>query len=162
MWLSDRRTFLLSLAALAGCGFEPVYGPGGDAAGLRSQIEVDAPTDEDGFNFVRRLEHRLGQPQAPRYQLGYTLRTDEDDLGITPDQQITRYNVLGQVDFTVTDVTTDSVVTSGTIENFTSYAATGTTVSTRAAQRDANQRLMVILADQVVSRLLATSGTWTR
>ncbi|HCQ58330.1 MAG TPA: hypothetical protein DIU10_10575, partial [Sulfitobacter sp.] len=47
------------------------------------------------------------------------------------------------------------IVTSGKVESFTGYSATGTTVATRAAELDAQERLMVILADLVVSRLYA-------
>jgi LPS-assembly lipoprotein len=45
-------------------------------------------------------------------------------------------------------------VTSGSVDNFTGYSATGTTVATLAAERDAQERLMTILADQIVTRLL--------
>jgi LPS-assembly lipoprotein len=48
------------------------------------------------------------------------------------------------------------------VEGFTSYAATGSTVAGLSAEEDASLRLMRILADQIVSRMLASSGTWAR
>ena len=162
---TTRRTLILSLAALGAlgaCGFQPAYGPNGPAANLRGSIEVDAPDTRNGFNFVRRLEERLGQPQAAQYALSYTLTLSEDDLGITPEQEITRYNVLGAVNYAVRNTGTGVVVHSGAVNNFTSYSATGTTVSTLTAQRSAHARLMIILADQITNRLIATSGGWVQ
>ena len=65
----DRRTFLLGLTALAGCGFEPVYAPGGAGAGLRGRIDIVPPADEEGFALVKRLEARLGAAQTAEYVL---------------------------------------------------------------------------------------------
>ena len=162
MSLFERRTFLLAaLATLGGCGFQPVYGPSGAARGLMGRIEVAAPTDRNSFDLVRRLEERLGQPETPDYALGFVLELDEDELGITPSQTITRYSLIGRARFTLTDLASDTVVVSGEVDNFTSYAATGTTVSTLTAERDAYGRLMIILADQIVARLLATSQDWS-
>ena len=47
-----------------------------------------------------------------------------------------------------------SEVASGSERSFTSYSATSTTVATSFAQRDARRRLMVILADRIVTDLL--------
>lgn len=159
---SDRRFVLIGLAALAGlsaCGYQPVYGTGGTAQALRGRIRVADPADRNGFTLLGRLEDRLGQPQAPRYDLTYRITTSEEELGITPAQETTRYNVLGRVDFTLTDRQGGQVVLTGSVNSFTGYSATGTTVSTRVAQRDAHERLMVILADQIVTRLMAAAGS---
>ncbi|MEL7344444.1 MAG: LPS assembly lipoprotein LptE, partial [Pseudomonadota bacterium] len=155
-----RCSVLVACLALAGCGYSPVYGPGGSAEALRGQIAIDDPIDAEGFALVRQLERRLGLPGAPTYQLSASIAIDEDELGITQDQTITRYNVVGEVAYTLADVTTGEAVTSGTASSFTSYSATGTTVATLSAQRDARERLMVILADQITAELLATSSDW--
>ncbi|MDU8943782.1 LPS assembly lipoprotein LptE [Ovoidimarina sediminis] len=160
MSLSDRRIFLLSAAALAGCGFTPVYGPGGSASALTGHIAFDPPSDPAGFALVRQLERRLGIAQSPAYRLSADIARGEQELGVTSDQTITRYNVLGRVDFVLRRTDTGAPVTSGSVESFASYSATGTPFATQTAQSDANERLMVILADQIVARLLATSEEW--
>ena len=160
MWSSDRRSLILGLAALAGCGFQPVYGPGGAAEGLRGTIRVTAPTESRAYDLVQRLEERLGAATAPRYDLGYQIETNAIGVGITPEQETTRYNITGSVSFALTEIGTGTVVTSGNVDSFTSYAATGSTVSTLAATQDAYRRLMVILADQIVARLQVTAGDW--
>lgn len=156
-----RRTLLLTAtAALAACGFTPVYGPQGTAEGLRGTIEVDPPSDPAGFALVRQLERRLGLPASPAYALSADIFVIEQELGITSDQEITRYNVLGRARFALRDTATGTIATSGEVDSFSSYSATGTPFATQTAQRDAEDRLMVILADQIVARLLATSGEW--
>ena len=159
----DRRTAVLMLAAFAaGCGFQPVYAPGGSADGLRGTIGFDAPRDPAGFALVRQLEDRLGLADAPSYRLSAQIFADEQELGVTPDQVITRYNLRGRVDFVLTDEATGRIATSGQVTSFTSYSATGTPFATQTAREDATERLMAILADQIVSRLLVTAGEWRR
>ena len=60
--------------------------------------------------------------------------------------------------FSLRDMTTDKVLTSGKVENFTSYSAEGTTVSELAAKQDAEERLMLIMADQMITELTAKAG----
>jgi LPS-assembly lipoprotein len=161
MWSSDRRTVFLGFAALAGCGYQPVNAPGGAAAGLRQgQIEVRAPTLDDEYTLAERLEQRLGAGRSPRFRLDYTLAVEEVPVGITPNQETTRYNVIGRIDWSVTDTATGTVATSGGFESFSSYAATGSAVSGLTAQEDAHKRLMVLMADQIVIRLTATAASW--
>jgi LPS-assembly lipoprotein len=164
MSYSNRRKLLVGLAfaALAGCGFSPAYAPGGAGIALQNSIEAAAPTDKLAFDLVERLEERLGPAQAPRYALAYTIRTERDGVAITPDNATTRYNLTGSVDWALSDVATGLRLTGGRVDNFTSYSATGSTVAGLAAEEDAQLRLMRILADQIVSRLLATSGQWAK
>ena len=158
---SDRRTFLIgALALTGGCGFTPAYGPGGDAEALRGSIAVDDPDDPEGFVLVRQLEARLGLPEAARYTLSARISIGRDSVGILQDQTITRFNLLGRVEYRLTELATGAQVTGGRVANFTSYSATATTVATATAERDARDRLMISLADQIVSELLATSGDW--
>ena len=148
--------------ALAACGFTPAYGPGGPAAGLTGTIRAADPSDKNAFDLVARLDQRLGRPKADRYDLTYAITTQPVGVGITPDNAITRYNLKGAVDWTLTDRATGTRLTGGKVESFTSYSATGSTVAGLAAEEDAAARLMRILADQIVTRLIATSGDWLK
>ena len=161
---SDRRNFLFLMAALpvAACGFAPAYGPGGAASGLQGRIRVDDPSDKNGFDLVERLEERLGRPEAPRYALSFSITTSAIGVGITPENAITRYNLTGSIDWGLTDTATGTRLTGGSVNSFTSYSATGSTVAGLAAEQDAAFRLMRLLADQIVTRLIATSGQWAQ
>lgn len=154
---SDRRQFLTLLAALpvAACGFTPAYAPGAAGGKLRGRIAVQEPTTRDAFAFVGRLETRLGRAEAPAYDLTYTLATSRAGGGISPDNEITRYTLKGTATYTLTDRATGTRVTGGTVKSFTSWSATGTTVAGIAAEGAAAERLMTILADDIVARLLA-------
>lgn len=156
---SDRRTFLLGLAALplAACGFTPAYGPAGGATKLRGRIAVQGPVTREDFTFVTRLESRLGRAQAPAYDLAYTINATRESGGITAANETTRYTLQGTATYSLTDRATGSRVAGGTVRGFTSWSATGTTVAGLAAEDDAARRLSVILADQVITRLIAAA-----
>lgn len=155
----SRRAFLLAPALLAACGFTPAYGPGGSAGKLTETIWVQDPTDKNAFDLVERLEERLGRPETIRYDLAYTITTETVGVGITTDNKITRYNVKGVVDYTLTERATGVQVAGGRVQSFTAFSATGSTVAGLAAEEDASLRLMRILADQIVARLIAVSAS---
>ena len=160
MSLPNRRLVLFAPLALLGCGFAPAYGPGGVAQGLEGRIRVDDPVTKLGFDLAERLEERLGRPDAAAFDLAHSIVTRAETLGITPEDAITRYHLTGHVDWTLTSRATGQRVTGGRVQGFTAYSATGSTVAGLAAEEDAAFRLMRMLADQIVSRLIATAGTW--
>lgn len=155
MSLLNRRHLLLLPLALAACGFTPAYGPGSAASALLGTVWLDSPKDTADFDFVERVEERLGRPQSRQYDLSYKITTKRVSVGVTSDQRITRYNLTGAVEYRLTRVTDGSLVASGRAESFTGYAATGSTVAGLAAEEDAGLRLTRILADQVVTQLVA-------
>ncbi|WP_299027255.1 LPS assembly lipoprotein LptE [uncultured Sulfitobacter sp.] len=159
MSLYSRRSLIaLPLVALAACGFTPVYGTGGTGAQLRGQVLVQEPSSQAGYLLTRQLETRLGRSgTAARYALDLTIDLEEDGLAINATGDITRFNLIGRVQYALRDTSTGAIITSDTVENFTAYSATGTTVATLASERDAVERLMVILGDQITARLYAAA-----
>lgn len=155
MSLPRRRLLLAIPLALAACGFEPVYGTGGSGNSLQNQILVEPPDTRDSYILVRELETRLGRPTVPVYALALQLAILEEGLAIDRDDNTTRFNYLGSAEYVMRDLTSGQIVTSGQVESFTGYSATDSTVATLAAERAAQRRLMVILADQIVNRLYA-------
>lgn len=154
----DRRTLLAGAIAgfgLAGCGFTPVYGPGGGAGRFLNAVEIDEPGDRDAFLLAVQLRDRLGVAQSPRYALSYALETSSDGIAVTRGQEITRFNLLGEATWALRDLVTGAVVGSGKTQTFTGYSTTGSTVATQAARRDARARLMVMLADQIVVQMIS-------
>ena len=154
----NRRHFLLgSAAALAGCGFAPAYGPNGAGNRLLSTILMDEPKTRAAFLLTREIEDRLGRAANPRYGLSYAITITDRAVGITGDDITSRYNIEGAVTYALREMNGGAVVATGKVDSFTSYSASGTTVATQAAERDARARLMTILADQIVTRLIAIS-----
>ncbi|MBI1171537.1 hypothetical protein GC209_09060 [bacterium] len=154
----SRRSFLF--LPLAACGFTPAFGTKGPAEKLLGTVHASDPTDKNSFDFVQRLEERLGRPTDPLYDLTYVITTDAVGVGITPDGAITRYNLTGGLDWTLTRRKDGLRMTGGHIDQFTSYSATGSTIAGLTAQTDASLRLMRLFADDVVLRLTAASASF--
>ena len=151
----SRRGLLLGALALAACGFSPVYGPTGTGSKLFGQIRAADPSTPDEYTFAGRIAERLGPDQAARFALAYNLRIAVVPQAITPDEVTTRYSLNGTADFVLTEAASGQEVTRGQVSTFTSYSTTGTTIATMSAEQDAHDRLARMLADQVVTRLLA-------
>jgi LPS-assembly lipoprotein len=152
----NRRFFLISgLSLLAGCGFAPAYGPGGAGSALMGQVVVEAPDTRATYLLTQEIETRLGRPANPRFALIPVVTLNTQAMAINRNNVASRFNLLGSVAYTLRDLETEAVVSAGEVTSFTGYSATGTTVAVQAAERDAEARLMAILADQVLTRLLA-------
>lgn len=154
----DRRKFLTLLAAtpLAACGFTPAYGPQGGAQAVLRNIEVRAPVTRTDYLMTRHLEERLGRANAADYRLDYTLKIEEERIAITANNITRRFNLIGTAEYRLT-TPGGTLITKGAVDTFTGYSATGSTVATRAARSDAEERLTTILADRIVTRLIAAA-----
>ncbi len=166
MWSCDgrmnRRAFGLGLGALsltlAGCGFAPVYGPDGAGGKLLGEVALPVPDGPLDYVFNRRFEERLGRAGPDgAYALRVAIATDEEALGGTSAGATTRYRIAGEARFTLIDPVTERILVSDATQAFTGYSATGSTVATLAARRAAEERLGVLLADQVVDLLVLTA-----
>lgn len=153
MWSYNRRAFLISAVALAGCGFTPVYGPDGSGRQLFGQVVLESPSSANTYNLTQYLYQRLGRPNDARYGLTTSVNSSQQGLAVTASQVTVRYNVLGELSYALRDLDSGQVVISGKVSATTSYSASGTTVATQAAQSDANERLMIALADRMLDRL---------
>ena len=159
MSLPDRRFVLLAPLALAACGFSPVYGPGGNGQILQNRVLVDPPGTQDSYLLVRELEERLGRANDPAFGLTMNMHISVARLAIDREGDTGRFNRIGVVDYSLRDLATGQIVTSGKVENFVGYSGTGTTVETLAGELDAQKRLMNVMADQIVTRLYAADLT---
>ncbi|WP_240789518.1 LPS assembly lipoprotein LptE [Pseudooceanicola onchidii] len=149
---------MLAATPLAACGFAPAYGPQGGAQALTRAIEVKAPVTRTDYLMTRQLEDRLGRTDAGDYLLDYTLTLEEERIAITANNITRRFNLIGSADYRLT--TPDgTLITKGNVESFVGYSTTGSTVATRAARADAEERLTTILADRIVTRLIAAAPT---
>lgn len=158
MLLFNRRHMLAAFAALAGCGFTPVYGPNGTGRALYGRVAFRAPATVEGFRLRARLEDRLGRVERGVYLLTVDLSVEEVALVITTAQDVNRYNLPGRARWVLTPDGSDQPVAQGEVNTFTAYSAFGTTVATREAQDDARDRLALALADLIVTDLMAAAA----
>ncbi|MCT4559206.1 MAG: hypothetical protein N4A61_14245 [Pelagimonas sp.] len=158
MWLSDRRKFLVGALGgalvLAGCGFTPVYGPQGAAAGLQNAIALPRPDDKSGYLLNRRIEERLGRagPDAP-LSLSYSFKVETQGFGSRSDGSTTRHRLIGNLSYVLRGDTGESLL-NGRVTSFTGYSSAVSTVATQAAASDAEERLIVILSDMMIDEIL--------
>lgn len=148
-----RRAVLLGPLLLAACGFVPAYGPGGPGERLRGRIGLQIPDTPDGFRLRAEIEDRLGPARAEAAVLIVEPIVRAFEAGITPGGAITRYMLEGRAPWRLAGPAGTSLA-EGEASAFTGYSATGTTVATRAAAEDARERLMALLAEEIVARLL--------
>lgn len=153
---------LAACLPLAACGFAPAYGPGGAASGLLGRVEIDAPSNKDQFDLVERLEERLGRPSAAQFRLSYRVSVTEEGQAISRTNRTNRYQLLGNLSYTLHRAANGKALSSGKVSSFTAYSAFGTSVAAAASEADARTRLMRILADQLVTQLIASSAEWNR
>ena len=123
---------------------------------MQNRVLVDQPNDRSGYLLVQQLETRLGRAGDPAFRLAVDLNVREESLTRGPDGDIRRFHLIGNATYSLSDSATGAVVVTDKLDTFVAYSATGTTVATLAARRDAQQRLMIILADQIVLRLQAS------
>ncbi|MEX0277525.1 MAG: LPS assembly lipoprotein LptE [Ruegeria sp.] len=166
MSLFDRRKLLmlpLATFLVAACGFEPVYAPGGSGSALFGKVAVSAPNDVDSYLLVQNLEQRLGRSagQSDDYSLNVQVSTVTQAAAITTTNETNRLTINGQATYSLTSKATGQVVSSGTATDFVAYSAAGSTVSTLASERAAKERLMIILSDQIINRIYATTDPAT-
>jgi len=123
--------------------------------GTRGLYAFDTDDTIMGFAMQGHFVERFGLPDTPRFNLRVRITTSQRSASITSGGDTSRLNIIGAAEWTLTDIASGQRVTSGTAEAFTSYAATGSTVATQTAQDDARNRLSVILADMIVTRVMA-------
>ena len=147
-----RRAALLPAALLAACGFSPALAPG--AGGPLPAVRLAEPGSRLEFVYRAALEDRLGPagPDAPL--LSFDVSASESVVAVSRRESARRVEEIGAVRWRLTGA--DGVpIASGRETGFTAWSATGTTLAVRASERDAEDRLMQILADRTVTALLA-------
>jgi len=86
---------------------------------------------------------------------------DRQGLGISSENEITRYTLTGTARYTLSPVGGGAAQTAS-LRAFAAYSATASPYATRIADRDARARLAVSLADQIAARLEASAGEWAK
>ena len=153
MWSPDRRALLagLGLAALSGCGFRPVHGDGGGDA-LRGRVALDLPPGRVGHALREALERRLGRagPGAD-WTLAVTMGFDSEGVAITSDSAITRYVLRGEAPWTLTGP--EGPALDGRARSMSAHSADGSLYASRAAARDAEERVAADLGERIAARI---------
>jgi LPS-assembly lipoprotein len=165
MWWYDRRALAAgALALLAGCGFEPLYDPAGPAAASAGKVEIGVIDGTAGFAMRQRLVDRLGVADAPTHRLEVDLRFDKEGVAITERDVTSRFDVTAIADWRLTAYGGGPTLAEEA-RAVTGYSApssdTTSAFAVLSAQRAAEERLALLLADQVAQRIAVEAVNWS-
>ena len=157
MSLYNRRKFIFLSLATTGCSFSPVYKSDVGPAFLRGKIVLPKPGSRDDYMLYSKLEENFGQLENPVFSLSVSYGVSSKGLGSLG--SITRYNLIGNANFKLVNISTGALIISEKLKAFTSYSASSQTLATETAARAAQDRLMVSIADQVSTSIIMNYNT---
>ena len=143
-------------AALAGCGFTPMYAVPGVAGGVQ-HIQVVAPRGRIGYLLGESLDDDFGNAkgQKPLYRLDMVLTEGRQAHGLNANDVAQRYEFDLKVVYTLTDLSTGKTVHTGTVFSNLSYDSAEQPYAGIAAAEDVQNRLASDAAQKVSVQVAA-------
>jgi LPS-assembly lipoprotein len=146
-----RTAAILALCfALAGCGFQPLYGDA-KLSPQMSSIYVEPITDATGYELRNELIDLLGsngETAGKAYRLTVTIADTSQGVALQNDATITRYNDT----LTATYVLADSQgkeLTRGSLTGLSTYNVVTAPYATQSARQDADTRALQDIAQRL-------------
>lgn len=159
MWWSRSLAAIALAAALAGCGFRPMYkeGPTGTTTVAEfSDVMIAQPEDRRDQllrNDLVDLLTPLGSPSRPRYLLSYKITESISAVFTTRSEEVTRNNLIVSVLYTLHDYESGRPLYSVQISSYSSYNLTVADYSNLISEKNARERALQDSAEQVRLRL---------
>lgn len=148
---------LALLAALPGCGLQPLYGNGGSGpvASALASTEVATIGGQRGWLVRNALLDRLYRQGAetPRYRLEVELDDQITGLGTRRDNAITRETRTLRARYRLVDAATGSVLLDQSAAADAGIDVANSEYATAAAEQTALERLAENIADQITARI---------
>ena len=144
------------LLALSGCGLQPMYAGGGSGAVATSlsTVMVAPIPDRAGWLVRNALVDRLGgEAENPAYRLEVELDDDLTAFGIRGDAAVTRERRTLRARYRLVELGTGRVVLDATAGSDAGIDVVSSEYATIAAEQTAQERLALVVADQMVARL---------
>jgi LPS-assembly lipoprotein len=144
-------------AALAGCGFTPMYAQPGVSSGIR-HIQVVAPRGRIGYLLGESLDDDFGNAkgEAPHYRLDMVLTEARQAHGLNANDVAQRYEFDLKVVYTLTDLSSGKAVHTGTVFSNISYDSATQPYAGIAAAEDVQNRL----ASDAAQKVSVQVGAW--
>jgi LPS-assembly lipoprotein len=146
----------LALLSLGGCGFTPLYAAPGVAGGV-THIQVVAPQGRVGYLLREDLDDALGHAkgEAPKYRLEMVLDQVRQAHGLTANATAQRYELDLTVIYTLIDISTGKVATTGQVSSDVSYDSTDQPYAGIAARQDTQDRQASDAAQKIQIQIAA-------
>ena len=159
-WRSARWPVLAAtvcLAALAACGFRPLYSKdSGGSADQLAEIRISPIADRVGQQLHNLLLDKLnpkGPPAKPRYVLAVKVNEFSQNLAVRKDEVATRANLIVRVNFGLTRVKDGAALMSSNAVSANSYNLVASEFGTLSARNDARARAVRELSDEIKLQL---------
>ena len=151
---------LVALVPLGGCGFTPLYAQP-DVSGGLTHIQVVAPQGRVGYLLREDLDDALGHDKggAAQYRLEMVLNQGRQAHGLTANATAQRYELDLTVIYTLIDVATGKVATTGQVISNLSYDSTNQPYAGIAARQDTQDRLASDAAQKIEVQIAAWMAT---
>jgi LPS-assembly lipoprotein len=127
--------------ALAGCGFQPLYGDHAVVADL-SKVDVVAPQGRAGFLLRQHLDDELARNRdAPAaYRMDLVVHETRVPRGVRVDNTATRYEFTLFASYVLTAIPSGAVAKRGSVHVEVTYDSADQPYQAIAAEQDAEER----------------------
>ncbi|MBV8594193.1 MAG: hypothetical protein JOZ27_07835 [Caulobacteraceae bacterium] len=153
----------LTVLAVAGCGFTPLYAVPGAAKGL-SSIEVTAPQGRVAYLLREDLDDALGRDKAaaPAWRLEFSVLQSRDPRGLRLDNVAERYELGLVIKYTLVSVADGRIAHQGEVATEVAYDAADAPYAGIAARQDTQERAASDAARRIALDLSAWMATGRR
>jgi LPS-assembly lipoprotein len=162
---AGRLLALATIAALAACTVQPVYGPGPSgkpsAPAILAHIAIDPAYDRVGQVVRNKLTFALtggGGGGDARYQMHLTTTWSELPLGLNAIDSAPTYAVTVTVTYEVSKIGSNEILVRNTSRGTASYDRVNSAFANTRAQLDAQDRAASVAVDDIRLRLAAVAA----
>ena len=160
MLLFDKQKYLLALLFslfIASCSFEPAWiAEDNKTKILWQRVHIKEPITNNEFRLNRYLESRIGHAKDAEFFLEYELSTETKRTALSFDGKAYRIRILGEVKFSLLHNKKNTIMFSSSVKDNLGYSDAILALTDQASERDAYERLMVLLGDRIVDELLSS------
>ena len=151
-----RYTLLLILLLVApNCGFKPIHDNGVQSVRFKQTIKIDTPTNENEFLIREHLFRLLGKSIENRYLLSFSTNILSTTGIVTKQNQTTRYILNSTTNYQIKDISTGSIIFTGTVFGNSSYSSNinTTNYSSDISRQNSIERLSKFTAEKIVAEI---------
>lgn len=168
--LWHRRSAVRGVAALtlawglSACGFHPLYknDNGAEASAELADVHINTIRDRNGqilHNFLLDRFNMQGRPAQPRYVLDIQLTESKSNLGFIKDNSATSAQLASIATYKLADLKTKAELQNGRSRSITSYNIVQSDFATLAAEKDARERSLREIADDITTKVAVFLST---
>lgn len=147
---------------MSACGFQPLHQKSSSVDDNLASTRVEIIANRDGqilHNHLRDKINPKGIAPNPLYSLKVELSLKTRTTGFTSTQQATYATIVATADYELTNLADQESLYQGTAESVTSYNKFVTPYTDRYSERDARERALADLSEEIQNALSAFFAT---